>query len=29
MQLNDAIVKRIYEICDEKSVNICIFVTNI
>ena len=23
MQLNDAIVKRIYEICNEKQVNIC------
>ena len=23
MQLNDAIVKRIYEICDEKGLNIC------
>ena len=23
MQLNDAIVKRIYEICDEKGLNVC------
>ena len=23
MKLNDAIVKRIYEICEEKSLNIC------